>query len=110
MNATVVESFKETIRGPVFAPGDGGYDEARAVYNGMIDKRPGLVARCADVADVMSAVRFAADNGLLLAVRGGGHNGPGLGSCDDGLVIDLGLMNNVRVDPSDRTVGCFCAP
>jgi FAD/FMN-containing dehydrogenase len=70
----------------------------------MIDKHPLLIARCADVADVLAAVRFARDNHLLTAIRGGGHNGPGLGSCDDGLVIDLSLMKGVRVDPQNQTV------
>ena len=80
------------------------YDEARKLYNGMIDKRPLLIARCADVADVITAVNFGRDNGLLVAIRGGGHNGPGLGSVDDGLVIDLSMMKGVRVDPASRTV------
>jgi len=81
-----------------------GYDDARKVYNGMIDRRPALIARCVDVADVISAVNFARERGLPLAVRGGGHNGPGLGVCDDGLVIDLSRMKGVRVDPTARTV------
>jgi FAD/FMN-containing dehydrogenase len=92
-------------------PGNGRYDEARQLYNGMIDKRPGLIARCVDAADVQAAVNFARENGLLLAVRGGGHNGAGLGSCDDGLVIDLSLMKGIRVDPAASTVrvegGCL---
>src|SRR5262249_19067225 len=83
-------------------PKDPGYDEARALYNGMIDKRPRLIARCADVADVIAAVNFGRDNNLLIAIRGGGHNGPGLGSCDDGLVIDLSTMKGGRVDPEAR--------
>jgi FAD/FMN-containing dehydrogenase len=80
------------------------YDEARKLYNGMIDKRPLLIVRCADVSDVITAVRFARDEGLLLAIRGGGHNGPGLGSCDDGVVIDMSALKGVRVDPKARTV------
>ena len=75
---------------------------SRALYNGMIDKRPRLIARCVDVADVITAVNFGREQGLLLAIRGGGHNGPGLGSCDDGLVIDLSMMKSVRVDPGSR--------
>ena len=71
------------------SPSDADYDAARALYNGMIDKRPRLIARCVDVADVIAAVTFGRDQGLLVAIRGGGHNGPGLGSCNDGLVIDL---------------------
>src|SRR5687768_11800816 len=70
----------------------------------MIDKRPRLIARCVDAADVIAAVHFGREQGLLVAIRGGGHNGPGFGSCDDGLVIDLSLMKSVRVDPATRTV------
>jgi FAD/FMN-containing dehydrogenase len=92
------------IRGRVIQPTDADYDSARALYNGMIDKRPKMIARCVDVADVITAVNFAREQRLLLAVRGGGHNGPGLGSCDGGLVIDLSMMKGVRVDPANRTV------
>ena len=92
------------IRGRIIHPADSDYDAARAVFNGMIDKRPRLIARCADVADVVAAVNYAREQDLLLAVRGGGHNGPGLGSCDDGLVIDLSALKGVRVDPASQTV------
>jgi FAD/FMN-containing dehydrogenase len=98
-----IQQLTAAMRGVVIRPGDAGYDEARKVYNAMIDKRPALIARCVDVADVIAAVNFARDNGVLVAVRGGGHNGPGLGTCDDGLVIDLSPMNGVRVDPARRT-------
>ena len=94
----------ENLRGQLIRPGDPQYDEARALYNGMIDKRPRLIARCVDVADVITAVNFGREQRMLIAIRGGGHNGPGLGSVDDGLVIDLSLMKSVRVDPSSRTV------
>jgi len=104
MQDTEIANFKAGLRGQVIEPTDQGYDEARALYNGMIDKRPRLISHCADVADVISAVNFGRDNGLLIAIRGGGHNGPGLGSCDDGLVIDLSSMKGVRVDPAGRTV------
>ena len=99
-----IGTLRETIRGVVIAPDDAEYDDVRALYNGMIDKRPGVIAQCADVADVITAVRFAADRQVLVAVRGGGHNGPGLGSCDDGMVIDLSSMRGIRVDPEARTV------
>ena len=101
------------FRGRVIGPADADYDEARALYNGMIDKRPRLIARCTNVADVIAAVNAAREQKLLLAVRGGGHNGPGLGSCNDGLVIDLSTMKGVRVDPKTFTVrvepGCTSA-
>jgi FAD/FMN-containing dehydrogenase len=103
--ATVVEAggLREALRGRVLAPRDIGYDEARTVYNAMIDKRPALIARCADVADVITAVNYGREQGLELAVRGGGHNGGGLALVDNGLVIDLSLMRGVRVDPDART-------
>jgi FAD/FMN-containing dehydrogenase len=100
----MISSFRQSLRGRVILPEDADYDEARALYNGMIDKRPRLIARCVDVADVITAVNFGRDQGLLVAIRAGGHNGPGFGSCDDGLVIDLSMMKGVRVDPSSRTV------
>ena len=99
-----IDSLATAVRGTVIGPGDAGYDEARAVYNGMIDKRPALVVRVADVADVICAVRFARDNDIAVAVRGGGHNGAGFGTIDDGLVIDLGALRGVRVDPVTRVV------
>jgi len=99
-----LEQLRNSFRGELVQPGDAGYDSVRKVYNGMIDKRPRLIARCVDVADVMAAVRFGVANGMLTAIRGGGHNGAGLGICDDGLVIDLSRMKGVRVNPSDKTV------
>ncbi len=103
MNGDVVTQLKDTLRGTVTGMRDAGYDAARALYNGMIDKRPLAIAQCADVADVMAAVNLAREGGLPLAIRCGGHNGPGLGSVDDGLVIDLSRMRGVRVDPEART-------
>lgn len=85
-------------------PSDAGYDQARKVYNAMIEKRPGMLVLCSDVADVIACVNFARENDLLVAVRGGGHNGGGLGICDSGLVIDLSGLKFVRVDPSNNTV------
>jgi FAD/FMN-containing dehydrogenase len=104
VDVVAVNELAADLRGEVIAPGDPGYDGARAVYNAMIDKRPAAVARCADVADVIAAVRFAADRGIAVAVRGGGHNGAGLGTVDDGLVLDLSSMKGVTVDPTARTV------
>ena len=104
MSDDVVASLGALLRGGVTGRQDPGYDQARALYNGMIDKRPLAVAHCADVADVIAAVNHARDNGLPIAIRGGGHNGPGLGSVDDGIVLDLGRLRGVRVDPEARTV------
>ena len=98
-----IEKFKANLRGELIQRSDERYEEARKLYNGMIDKRPLLIARCVGVADVITAVNFGRDEGLLIAIRGGGHNGPGLGSCDDGLVIDLSMMKGVRVDPATGT-------
>ncbi len=104
MTDTAVSTFQSTLRGRLVRPIDADYDTVRALYNGMIDKKPALIARCANAADVICAVNFAREQGLLLAIRGGGHNGPGLGSCNDGLVIDLSTMKGIRVSPGDRTV------
>jgi FAD/FMN-containing dehydrogenase len=94
-----VDELAARLRGPVLVPGHPEYDAVRALYNGMIDKRPSAIARCRDAADVISAVNFARTAGLTVAVRGGGHNGAGLGSCEAGLMIDLSLMRGVDVDP-----------
>ena len=91
-------------RGELIRPGDPSYDEHRKVWNGSIDRFPALIARCAGVADVISAVRFARRTGLETAVRGGGHSFPGLSVCDGGIVIDLGPMKGIRVDPEAHTV------
>src|SRR5262245_1215599 len=104
MNETTVQELRGKLRGELVTPADPAYDAARKVYNGMIDRRPALIARCRDAADVMAGIAFAREHGLLLAVRGGGHNGPGLGTCDGGLVLDLAPMKDVRVDPFNRTV------
>jgi FAD/FMN-containing dehydrogenase len=94
----------QKIRGTVITPSNGEYEAARKVYNGMIDRRPAAIARCVDVADVITAVNFARQEGIAVAIRGGGHNGAGLGVCDQGLVIDLSPMKGVRIDPVNRTV------
>ncbi|MEW1837469.1 FAD-binding oxidoreductase [Nonomuraea angiospora] len=98
-----VEDFAEQLRGGLVRPSDPGYDTVRGVWNGMIDRRPGLIARCAGAADVMAAVSFAREHDLLLAVRGGGHNVSGNAVCDGGLVIDLSASRAVHVDPAGRT-------
>jgi FAD/FMN-containing dehydrogenase len=85
--------------GDLIAPSDDRYDEARTVYNAMIDRRPGLIARCSRASDVAAAVDFARGEGVLVSIRGGGHNAGGLGVCDDGLVIDLSPMRQIEVDP-----------
>src|SRR5438309_1010834 len=104
LNENAVADFKANLRGRLIEPGDKDYDEAWKVYNGMIDKKPRLIARCADVADVINSVNFARENDLLVAIRGGGHNAGGLGICDDGLVVDLSPIKYTRVDPAARTV------
>jgi hypothetical protein len=104
LNDTALQDFAARLRGELIRPGDADYDAARKLYNGMIDKRPALMARCVDVADVIGAVTFAREQQLTLAVRSGGHNGAGLASCDGGLVIDLSRMKGIHVDPAARTV------
>jgi len=101
---TAASSLREALRGPVIARRDPGYDEARSIYNAMIDRRPAAFAQCVDVADVQATISFARDTGAELAVRGGGHSGPGLCLVDDGLVLDLSPMRWVRVDPETKTV------
>jgi len=99
-----VSGLRAQLRGQLIQPGDGQYDQARKVYNAMIDKHPALIARCVDAADVISAINFARDHQLAVAVRGGGHSGPGFGTCEEGLVIDLSHMRGTRVDASNNTV------
>jgi FAD/FMN-containing dehydrogenase len=104
MNDEEFTRFVANLRGSVLRPGDVGYDDARKLYNAMIDKRPALIVRCADVADVIAAVNFGRDKALPIAIRSGGHNGAGFGGVDDGLVIDLSAMRGTRVDPKSHTV------
>jgi FAD/FMN-containing dehydrogenase len=98
-----VEAFAAGLRGSLLTPGDAGYDAARVVWNGMIDRRPALIARCAGPADVIAAVNFARTHRLLVSVKGGGHNITGNAVCDGGLMIDLSPMKSVRVDLHNRT-------
>jgi len=112
-DTTVAQAARREIpgfRGQLIGPEDAEYEQARRVYNAMIDKRPGLIARCTDSEDIAMIVAFAREQGLLLAVRGGGHNGAGLGTCDGGVVIDLSLLKQIHVDPRTRTarVGGGC--
>jgi FAD/FMN-containing dehydrogenase len=104
LNENSIAELRTNLRGGLIGSNDPGYDEARKVYNAMIHKKPRLIARCADVADVIQCVRYARKNDLLVSIRGGGHNAGGLGICDDGLVIDLALIKYTRIDPATRTV------
>lgn len=102
-NAPAFEAFQQRFRGALIRPGDAEYDNARRVWNGMIDKYPALIARCTGVEDVITAVNFVREHNLLVAVRGGGHNAAGNATCDGGLVIDLSPMRSIQVDPVRRT-------
>jgi FAD/FMN-containing dehydrogenase len=102
LSSNAIEELKVATRGQVLLPADPGFDEARSIWNAMIDRRPAVIVRCAGVADVRRAVAFARDNDLPLAVRGGAHNIAGSAVCDDGLMIDLSPMKSVRVDPAAR--------
>jgi FAD/FMN-containing dehydrogenase len=103
MVTLTLDKLREQVRGQVITPDDEGYEQARKVLNGMIDRRPSVVLRPANVGDVMAAVNFAREGRLDLAIRGGGHSVPGFGTCDDGVVIDLSRMRGVRVDPAKKT-------
>jgi FAD/FMN-containing dehydrogenase len=104
LGEAAVDAFRAELRGRLLRPAEAEYDTARRVWNGMIDRRPALIARCTGVADVLRSVAFAREQDLLVAVRGGGHNAAGLAVCDGGLVIDLSPMKGIRVDPARRTV------
>src|SRR5271155_6044825 len=104
LEEAAVQQFADSLRGPLLGPGEGGYGEARKVWNGMIDRRPALIVRCAGVADVMAAVRFARTHELLVSVRGGGHNITGNAVCEGGLMINLSPMKGMHVDPVARRV------
>jgi len=104
LDPTVTDAFAHRLAGRVIVESGPDYEQARRVWNGLIDKRPALIVRCSGVADVIAALRFARDHDLLVAIRGGGHNVAGFGTCDGGLVIDLSPLRGVRVDPARRTV------
>jgi FAD binding domain-containing protein len=99
-----VRALRERLTGQVLAPGDDGYEQARVLWNGAIDRRPGAIARCEGTDDVLAAVRWARAADALVAVRGGGHNVAGTASCDGGLVLDLSAMKGIQVDPGGRSV------
>ena len=103
LDQETIAAFRERVRGQVLTAGDDGYDEVRQLWNAMIDRHPAVIVRCAGVADVIAAVNLAREHGLLLAVRGGGHNVAGNAVCDAGLMLDLSLMKGIRVDPAART-------
>ncbi len=103
LGAATLKEFEEGLHGDLIRPDDAGYDEARSIWNGAHDRRPAVIARCADAADVRHAIGFARSEGLDVAVRGGGHSIPGFSTCDDGIVIDLSPMKGVRVDEGERT-------
>jgi FAD/FMN-containing dehydrogenase len=98
-----VQRLRENVRGVVFRPSDDGYDDARKIWNGMIDRRPGVIVRCSGVADVVDAVTFAREHDLRIAIRGGSHSAAGHAMCDDGLAIDLPGLKGVRIDGRART-------
>jgi hypothetical protein len=104
LGEATVRELRDALRGELVLPGDGASDEARSVWDGMIDRRPALIVRCTGTSDVIAAVGFARSEGLTVAVRGGGHNVAGNATCDGGLVIDLSPMKGVRVDAESRTV------
>ena len=99
-----IETFTSQLRGEIVMPSDASYDDERKVYNGMMNKLPGMIVKCVDVADVIASVNFGRENNLLISVRGGGHNAGGLGLCDDGLAIDLSGLKFIRVDVANKTV------
>ena len=103
VDEAMVQGFKAGLRGELLCSGDEGYDTARKIFNGMFDKRPGLIARCAGTADVINSVNFARRHKLSVAVRGGGHSAAGKSVCDGGMLVDLSPMQGMRVDPAKRT-------
>lgn len=104
MDSGSINELKAGLRGTVVEPSDESYEECRKVYNGMISKKPGLIVYCMDVVDVVQAVNYAREHGMLVSIRGGGHNAGGLGICNDGMVIDLSKIRYTRVDPVAKTV------
>lgn len=104
IDETAMKEFRSGLRGSIIEPGEKDYEESREVYNAMISRKPKMIVKCANVADVISAVNFARENKILLSIRGGGHNAGGLGVCDDGLVIDLSMIRYTQVDLHNKTI------
>jgi FAD/FMN-containing dehydrogenase len=104
IDEAAIDKFQTGLRGPLLRPSNEAYDAARKLWNGMFDRKPALIARCAGTADVISSVNFAREHGLHVAVRGGGHSFPGHSVCEGGLLIDLSAMKGIRVDPAARLV------
>ena len=102
--ALTIDAFSSQLRGKIVMPSDVSYDQERKLYNGMMNKFPGMIVKCVDVADVIASVNFSRENNLLISVRGGGHNVGGLGLCNDGLAIDLSGLKFVRTDVANKTV------
>jgi len=98
-----IRKFKESLRGELILSEDAGYDDARSIWNAMIDRRPALIVRCLGVADVVTCVNFARERGVILSIKGGGHNIAGLAVCEGGLMLDMSRMRGVWVDPTTRT-------
>src|SRR6187431_2378897 len=113
LSNAIIDGFKSQFRGNVLLPSDGAYNEVRQIWNAMIDRKPGVIARCTSVQDVIQAVNFARTNNLVVSIRGGGHNIAGNAVCDDGIMIDMSLMKNVTVDLATRRAkvdpGCTLA-
>lgn len=104
IDGAIITRFKSSLRGELILPGDESYERERKVFNALIDRHPAMIAKCADVADVITAVNFGRENNILVSIRGGGHNAGGLGVCDDGVVIDLSKIRYTHVDPVNKTV------
>ena len=102
LSQSTMDALKMRLRGPLLLPGDSGYEESRTVWNAMIDRRPAIVARCLGTADVAACVQFAREHGLLLCIKGGGHNIAGLATADGALMLDLSLMRGVWVEPQEQ--------
>ena len=113
LDEAAIATMRTGFRGELVRPDDPGYDDLRRVFNAAVDRRPALIARPVDVGDIQTVLRFGIDHGLEIAVRGSGHHGAGFATVDNGLVIDLGRLRGIRVDPEERTVrvepGCTLA-